>query len=143
MWQLKQEVIDYLDQYIFVNEDEVLMALNDYLMESTWEQLSINDLFDVEQWADYYIQLRDLHFDPDLVCTIDYKNKQLHIQDLNHQFTNEQVAKKEKQRNVAFLNACDCLHYWYWINARNTNWLDEEERQCVRQWAIDYMAKSS
>ena len=103
---------EYLDDYSFVNESEVSMAVQDFLMEEMGvEQLSMSDILEADKIAKDYIEEKKLKFDPDLVVTLDPKLRCIHLNDLNNQFNEGQIKRMEKLYNAAFLNACDCLYY--------------------------------
>jgi hypothetical protein len=88
------------------------MAVEDFLMEEMGvEELSFGDIAEAGKIAKDYIKEKGLKFDPDLVITLDVKNKQIHLSDLNNEFNEAQVARMERIYNNAFLNACDCLYY--------------------------------
>ena len=140
--QLDPGLIEYLSNFEFVNMHEVVSAVNDYMLEELGViDLSFEDLMNASTAAQMYVEQEGIKFEPDLVCTIDIKNKELHLQDLNWELTDEQVAEKEKQRNIAFKNACDCLYYWYGKDSRQSNWLDEWEQHRVWNTAISVMAE--
>lgn len=139
--QLDPGLIEYLSSFEFVNMHEVVSAVNDYMLEELGVlEPSFEDLMNASTAAQMYVEQEGIKFEPDLVCTIDIKNKELHLQDLNWELTDEQVAEKEKQRNVAFKNACDCLYYWYGKKDWNCNWLDEWEQVRVWNTALDVMS---
>ena len=131
----------YLDWYAFVNQQEVEMAVCDFLQEEMGvEQLSMSDILEAAKIAKDYIEEKGLKFEPDLVITLDKKNKRIHLQDLNWEFNEAQVERMEKLYNNAFLNACDCLYYGYWRQAWNDCGLeDEEARKRVRDAAYKYL----
>ena len=133
-----QKIYEYLDWYTFVNESEVSMAIQDYMME---EEDNLNpSMWDcIEAWeiANKYIKERGLKFEPDLVITIDTKKWELHLSDLNNQYNEKQIERMEKIYNNAFLNACDCLKYWYGKSAWNDCWLEDEEAR-KRVWDSAY-----
>lgn len=133
----------YLDWYAFVNQQEVEMAVCDFFQEEMGvEQLSFADNMEAWKIAKDYIEAKGLKFEPDLVITLDKKNKRIHLQDLNWEFNEAQVERMEKLYNNAFLNACDCLYYWYWMSAWNSCWVEEaDERLKIWAAAKDYMSK--
>ena len=88
------------------------MAVQEFLMEEMGvEELSFGDINEADKIAKDYIEEKGLKFEPDLVITLDVKNKQIHLNDLNNEFNEAQVARMEKIYQNAFLNACDCLYY--------------------------------
>lgn len=124
----------YLDWYAFVNQQEVEMAVCDFLQEEMGvEQLSFLDITEAEKIAKDYIEEKGLKFDPDLVITLDKKKWILHLQDLNWEFNEAQVERMELMYNEAFLNACEWLKYWYGKNAWN-DWGLEDAEARVRVW---------
>ena len=132
----------YLDWYAFVNQQEVEMAVCDFFQEEMGvEQLSFADNMEAWKIAKDYIEAKGLKFEPDLVITLDKKNKRIHLQDLNWEFNEAQVERMEKLYNNAFLNACDCLYYGYWRQAWNDCGLEDAEAR-VRVWeaAKQYLA---
>lgn len=132
---------EYLDWYTFVNKSEVGMAVQEFLMEEMGvEQLGFEDITEADKIAKDYIEEKGLKFNPDLVVTLDEKNKKLHLNDLNNEFNEKQVKRMEKIYNAAFLNACDCLYYWYGLGAWNSCWLDDEAKRKVWGAARTYMA---
>lgn len=57
---------EYLDWYTFVNESEVCMAVQDFLMEEMGvEQLSYWDIMEAGKIAEDYIKEKGLKFEPD------------------------------------------------------------------------------
>ena len=133
----------YLDNYGFVNREEVVMAVNDFFQEEMGvEQLSFWDLMEAWKIADDYIKEKGLKFDPDLVITLNRKNKCIHLQDLNGELNENQVKRMEMMYNNAFRNACDCLYYWYGMSAWNSCGVEEaDERLKIRAAAKEYMSK--
>lgn len=103
---------EYLDDIAFVNKSEVSMAVQDFLIEEMGvEQLSMSDILEADKIAKDYIEEKGLKFDPDLVVTLDYKSKAIHLSDLNNEFNEGQIKRMERIYQNAFLNACDCLYY--------------------------------
>jgi len=143
MWMIKK-LEEYLDWYWFVNQSEVSMAVQDFLIEEMGvEQLSMSDILEADKIAKDYIEEKGLKFEPDLVVTLDEKNKKLHLADLNNEFSEDQVKRMEQQYNAAFLNACDCLYYWYGLGAWNSCWLDDGAKRQVWGAARTYMANQN
>lgn len=138
---IMKKLEEYLDEFTFVNSQEVEMAVCDFLQEEMGvEQLSMSDILEAAKIAKDYIEEKGLKFEPDLVITIDKKNWILHLSDLNGEFNEAQVARMEKLYNNAFLNACDCLKYGYGKSAWNDCGLeDEEARKRVRDAAYKYL----
>ena len=131
---------EYLDWYAFVNESEVSMAVQEFLMEEMGvEELSFGDINEADKIAKDYIEERGLKFEPDLVVSLDDKKKKIHLSDLNNQFNKKQIKRVEKIYNVAFVNACDCIKYGYWIEAWNPCMLDDEAKKKVWAAAEIYM----
>ena len=65
---------EYLDEFTFVNSQEVEMAVCDFLQEEMGvEQLSMSDILEAAKIAKDYIEEKGLKFEPDLVITIDTK----------------------------------------------------------------------
>lgn len=90
----------YLDWYAFVNQQEVEMAVCDFLQEEMGvEQLSFADNMEAWKIAKDYIEAKGLKFEPDLVITIDKKKWILHLSDLNGEFNEAQVERMEKLYN--------------------------------------------
>ena len=136
-----EELFNELDWYVFVNRFEVNCAVQETMMEEDIEACSFADCIEAGRLADEYIKDRGLKFDADLCVTLDKKNKCIHLSDLNWEFNEEQVERMEKLYNNAFLNACDCLYYWYGKKAWNDCGLeDEEARAKVWESAKQYMA---
>ena len=133
----------YLDDFWFVNQQEVEMAVCDFLQEEMGvEQLSMSDILEAWKIAKDYIEEKGLKFDPDLVITLDSKEKKIHLRDLNNEINEKQVERMEKMYNNAFLNACDCLYYWYWMSSWNSCGVEEaDERLKIRAAAKNYMSK--
>ena len=130
---------NYLDAYTFVNKEEVYNAVNDYFIEE-WD-LKTPDWIVNQDLADEYIKEKNLKFDSDLVITLDRKNKEIHLEDLNNELNEKQVNRLEKLYQNVFLNACDCLYYGYWKNACNFLWLDEEAKIKIWDCAKNYMSE--
>lgn len=133
---------EYLDDIAFVNKSEVSMAVQDFLIEEMGvEQLSMSDILEADKIAKDYIEKKGLKFNPDLVVTLDRKSKAIHLSDLNNEFNEKQVARMERIYQNAFLNACDCLYYWYGRQAWNACGIEEEDEQAkIWQAAKNYMA---
>lgn len=133
---------EYLDSYWFVNESEVGMAVEEFLMEEMGvEQLSFSDIMEAWKMAKDYIKERGLRFDPDLVITLDWKNWCIHLSDLNWVFNEAQVERMEQIYNNAFYNACDCLKYGYGRQAWNSCGVQEaDERLKIWEAAKQYLA---
>ena len=135
---------EYLDEYSFVNEYEVSLAVQEFLMEEMdVEALSFWDITEADKIAKDYIKEKGLKFEPDLAVTVDEKNKCLHLSDLNNQFNDGQIKRMERIYNAAFLNACDCLYYWYGLDAWNSCELDDEAKRKVWGAARTYMANQN
>lgn len=135
---------EYLDDIAFVNKGEVSMAVQDFLIEEMGvEQLSMSDILEADKIAKDYIEEKGLKFDPDLVVTLDRKSKAIHLSDLNNEFNEAQVERMERIYQNAFLNACDCLYYWYGLEAWNACMLDDEAKRKVWGAARTYMANQN
>lgn len=132
----------YLDWYAFVNQQEVEMAVQEFLTEEMgFEELSFWDIMEAWKIAKDYIEEKGLKFEPDLVITIDKNNWIIHLNDLNGEFNEAQVARMEKIYNKAFISACDCIEHGYWMNAWHSYWVREYwERLKIWEAAKQFLA---
>lgn len=136
--KFKDKIYSYLDEYAFINESEVNMAVQDYFMEEEWlEQTSFGDCLRAWEIAEQYIKDRNIKFEADLVMSIDSENK-IHLSDLNNVLNEKQVERLQEKCRNAFLNACDCLYYWYgrndWNKCKLDDWLARRVRECAKNY---------
>lgn len=60
-----KQFFEYMDGYDFVNEDEVYMAVCEYYEKTMNRALSMWEMWDMSENADYYMRERNLNFDED------------------------------------------------------------------------------
>lgn len=59
----QKQFFDYMDAYDFVNSDEVYMAVSEYTEKVMNRPLSMGEMWDMSEIADYYMSERWLEFD--------------------------------------------------------------------------------
>ena len=59
----QKQFFDYMDAYDFVNSDEVYMAVSEYTEKVMNRPLSMGEMWDISEIADYYMSERWLEFD--------------------------------------------------------------------------------
>lgn len=133
--KFKDEIYSYLDEYAFINESEVNMAVQDYFMEEGQEQFGMYDCIECGNIAEQYIKDRNIKFESDLVISMDSENK-IHLSDLNNVLNEKQVERLQEKCRKAFISACDCLYYWYgrddWNKGKLDDWLARRVRECAK-----------
>lgn len=58
-----KQFFEYMDGYDFVNEDEVYMAVCEYYEKTMNRALSMWEMWDMSENADYYMRERNLNFE--------------------------------------------------------------------------------
>lgn len=58
-----KQFFEYMDGYTFVNEDEVYMAVCEYYEKTMNRALSMWEMWDMSENADYYMRERNLNFE--------------------------------------------------------------------------------
>lgn len=141
MKTLSKELTDYLDQYTFVNRQEVEMAVVDFLEENN-ESYWVDAILDSYAAAESYIAEKWLSFDADLVITLDNENNMIHLTDLNWELNDEQVQKIENKWNEVFAIAVDCMEHQlpkaHYENLASKHWLDVNTIERLRSAADQY-----
>ena len=59
----QKQFFEYMDGYNFVNSDEVYMAVSEYTEKVMNRPLSMGEMWDMSEIADYYMSERWLEFD--------------------------------------------------------------------------------
>lgn len=59
----QKQFFEYMDGYNFVNSDEVYMAVSEYTEKVMNRPLSMGEMWDISDIADYYMSERWLEFD--------------------------------------------------------------------------------
>lgn len=59
----QKQFFEYMDGYTFVNSDEVYMAVSEYTEKVMNRPLSMGEMWDMSDIADYYMSERWLEFD--------------------------------------------------------------------------------
>ena len=59
----QKQFFEYMDGYNFVNSDEVYMAVSEYTEKVMNRPLSMGEMWDISEIADYYMSERWLEFD--------------------------------------------------------------------------------
>ena len=142
MKTLSKELTDYLDQYIFVNRQEVEMAVVDFLEENN-ERYWVDAILDSYAAAESYISEKWLLFDADLVITLDNENNIIHLTDLSWELNDEQVQKIENKWNLVFAIAVDCIDHKlpkeHYENLASKHWLDINAIERLRSAADQFL----
>lgn len=60
-----KQFFEYMDWYTFVNEEEVYCAVSEYYEKTMDRELSMWEMWDISENAEYYMRERNLNFDED------------------------------------------------------------------------------
>ena len=60
-----KQFFEFMDTYNFVSESEVNMAVSEYFEKTMNRDLSMWEMWDISENAEYYISERNLNFDDD------------------------------------------------------------------------------